>query len=128
MSSIVRAVMFFVDEPAVVAHWWADLLECPNDRMRFEDGFAWFNVGDIEFGFHPSDAEKNSIGGSPVVYLRVDDHSVAVARAESKGARLHRGPLAIDDARSIAQMVDPFGNVFGIDGPNAYRRSLVDQP
>jgi hypothetical protein len=30
---------------------------------------------------------------------------------------MHRGPLAIDATRSIAQLVDPFGNVFGLDGP-----------
>jgi len=109
--------MIFAREPKVVASWWADLLECPNDRVSLEDGFARFDVGDTEFGFHPSDAEKNPVGGSPVVYLRVEDHSAALARAESKGARLHRGPLAIDASRSIAQLVDPFGNVFGLDGP-----------
>lgn len=117
MPSIVRAVMIFADDPIVVASWWADLLGCPNDRVSLEGGFVWFGVGDIEFGFHPSDALKNSAGGSPVVYLRVEDHSAAVARAESKGARLHRGPLAIGASRSIAQLIDPFGNVFGLDGP-----------
>jgi predicted enzyme related to lactoylglutathione lyase len=109
--------MIFAVEPEVVASWWADLLECPVDRVSFKDGFAWFDVGDIEFGFHPSDATKNTVGGSPVVYLRVEDHSAAIARAQSKGARLHRGPLAIDASRSIAQLVDPYGNVFGLDGP-----------
>jgi predicted enzyme related to lactoylglutathione lyase len=117
MSSIVRAVMIFADEPRVVASWWAELLECPNERVSFDDEFAFFEVGDTEFGFHPSDAEKNAVGGSPVVYLRVSDHSAAVARAEALGARLHRGPMAIDESRSIAQLVDPFGNVFGLDGP-----------
>lgn len=109
--------MIFAEEPNVVAHWWADLLECPTDRVSFEDGFAWFDVGDIEFGFHPADASMNPVGGSPVVYLRVEDYAAAVARAESKGARLHRGPLAICASRTIAQLFDPFGNVFGLDGP-----------
>ena len=109
--------MIFTEEPTVVASWWADLLECPSDHVSYEDGFASFDVGDTEFGFHLSDVRKNPVGGSPVIYLRVEDHSAAVARAESKGARLHRGPLAIDVSRSIAQLVDPFGNVFGLDGP-----------
>ncbi len=108
--------MIFAEEPNAVAYWWADLLACPLDRVSFEDGFARFDVGDTEFGFHPADAGKNPVGGSPVVYLRVEDHVAAVARAESKGARLHRGPLAIGASRSIAQLVDPFGNVFGLDG------------
>ena len=109
--------MIFAEEPKAVAYWWAGLLECPIDRVSFEDGFAWFDVGDTEFGFHPADARKNPLGGSPVVYLRVEDLAAAVARAESKSARLHRGPLSIGASRSIAQLVDPFGNVFGLDGP-----------
>ena len=117
MSSIVRSVMIFAQEPEVVAKWWAELLEYPIDRVSLEEGFVWFDVGDTEFGFHSADAGKNPVGGSPVVYLRVDDHAAAIARAESKGARLHRGPLAIGAARSIAQLIDPFGNVFGLDGP-----------
>jgi|ERR1700722_1911073 predicted enzyme related to lactoylglutathione lyase len=117
MSSILRAVMVFAENPKEVAAWWADLLEYPNERVSIEKDFAWFEVDGIEFGFHRSDVIKNPVGGSPVVYLRVDDHSAAVARAESKGARLHRGPLVIDASRSIAQLVDPFGNVFGLDGP-----------
>jgi len=108
--------MFFAEEPSVVAHWWADLLECPIGRVSMKDEFSWFDVGDTEFAFHPSDARNNPVGGSPVVYLRVEDHAAAVARAESKGARLHRGPLAIGASRVIAQLVDPFGNVFGLDG------------
>lgn len=109
--------MIFTDEPVAVASWWADLLECPSDRVVLDHEFVWFDVGDIDFGFHPVDTGKNPVGGSPLVYLRVENHSVAVSRAESKGARLHRGPLAINAARSIAQLIDPFGNVFGLDGP-----------
>lgn len=117
MSPIVRAVMVFAENPKEVAAWWADLLEYPHEHVSFEDDFVWFDVDGTEFGFHPSDATQNPVGGSPVVYLRVDDHSAAVSRAVSKGARLHRGPLVIDDSRSIAQLIDPFGNVFGLDGP-----------
>jgi predicted enzyme related to lactoylglutathione lyase len=109
--------MIFAEEPKVVATWWADLLNCPGDRVSCDDGFVYFDIGGIEFGFHPFDAGKNPVGGSPVVYLRVEDHAAALARAESKGARLHRGPLVVHASRSIAQLIDPFGNIFGFDGP-----------
>ncbi|WP_197078931.1 VOC family protein [Dermacoccus sp. PE3] len=33
------------------------------------------------------------------------------------GAEHHRGPLTIGGGRSICQLVDPFGGVFGLDGP-----------
>ncbi len=48
MSSRVRSVMIFAEEPEVIAYWWADLLECPMDQVLFNDGFAWFDVGDTE--------------------------------------------------------------------------------
>ena len=120
-------MMIFAQEPGVVAQWWADLLECPVDRVAFVDGFAWFDVGDIEFGFHLADASKNPVSGSPVVHLRVEDLAAASARAESKGARLHRGPLAVESSRSITQLVDPFGNVFGLDGPQGPSVAATDQ-
>ena len=117
-------MMIFAEDPLVAGSWWADLLECPHDRVSVDGGFVRFDVGDIEFGIHPLDAATNPVAGSPVIHLRVDDRRVqavrattAVARAVSKSARLHRGPLAFDDSRSIAQMVDPFGNVVGFDGP-----------
>ena len=117
MSSIVRSVVIFAREPKVVAQWWADFLGLRDDDVSVEENFAYFDVGGIEFGFHPADERRNPIGGSPVVYLRVDDHASSLARAESKGARVHRGPLRIGPSRTIAQLVDPFGTVFGLDGP-----------
>jgi len=118
--------MFFAEEPRAVALWWAELLDCPVERVHIESEFVWFDVGEIEFGFHPLDEAKNPVGGSPVVYLRVENFPAAVTRAESKGARLHRGPRAVHDCRSIAQLTDPFGNVFGLDG-HLDRRSRLDQ-
>ncbi len=37
-------------------------------------------------------------------------------KAMALGATKHRGPLVLSPERVIAQFVDPFGNVFGIDG------------
>ena len=66
--------MIFAEEPKVVASWWADLLECPDDRVSLENGFVWFDVGDIEFGFHHSDGGRtlravvrSSICGSKII-------------------------------------------------------------
>jgi len=33
------------------------------------------------------------------------------------GCAVHRAPLAINASRRTCQMVDPFGNTFGLDGP-----------
>lgn len=116
MSSPVRAVMFFANEPRVAAIWWATLCAIPASSVESVDEFACFDLGDIEFGFHPSDEEMNPHGGTPVIYLTTDNLEKSVSNAQALGAQLHRGPLQVSGDRTIAQLVDPFGNIFGFDG------------
>jgi predicted enzyme related to lactoylglutathione lyase len=116
MDGDIRAVMFFCDSPADVAEWWAKLIGVPSDSVIVDEEFVWFNAGSTEYGFHPSDSERNPIGGSPVVYLATTDLNAAIERAVALGAIRHRGPLVISPERSIAQFKDPFGNIFGLDG------------
>ena len=111
--------MFFAEEPMVVATWWATLMQVPAQVIEADNAFACFTVAGLEFGFHPADPARNPVGGSPVIYLNVEDHAEAVARAGALGARLHRGPIDIAGSRTIVQMSDPFGNIFGLDGPTA---------
>lgn len=116
MNGDVRAVMFFCDSPKDVALWWAELIGVSPDSVSDNGEFYWFNAGSTEYGFHPSDSEKNPTGGSPVVYLATTDLSAAMEKAIALGAVRHRGPLVISPGRSIAQLRDPFGNFFGVDG------------
>jgi len=46
----------------------------------------------------------------------VDDFEVTRAHGESIGARLYRGPMAIEAGWRMAQFKDPFGNLFGLRG------------
>jgi len=107
--------MVFAEEPQVVVAWWARLLEVPDKSVHEQDHFFWFDADGIEFGFHPADPERNPVGGSPVVYFTVTDIDVEVNKALALGAMRHRGPLDISESRTIVQMVDPFGTIFGID-------------
>lgn len=111
--------MFFVERPLVSAEWWTELLGVSRDQIRIDQDFAYFDAGDIEFGFHLADMEKNPPGRSSVVYVGVEDHAASIERATALGATLHRGPLDVGAERRIAQLVDPFGTVFGLDGPSA---------
>jgi predicted enzyme related to lactoylglutathione lyase len=115
----IRAVMIFCALPNRVALWWAELLGVPPDTVNDDDGFSWFESGGIEYGFHSCDSERNPLGGTPVVYLATQDLREAMAKAVALGATRHRGPLVISSERSIAQLVDPYGNVFGVDGPSS---------
>jgi predicted enzyme related to lactoylglutathione lyase len=112
----IRTVMFFCEEPNEVAHWWAELLSVPTEMVNDENGFCWFIASGTEYGFHPADDQRNPRGGTPVVYLASSDLEASMDRAMLLGATKHRGPLVLSPERVIAQLVDPFGNVFGIDG------------
>ncbi|WP_235464258.1 VOC family protein [Streptomyces platensis] len=81
--------------------------------------YAWLDVGGVEFGFHMLDEQRNHRGGSPVPYWSVDDIESALTKLLAEGCTQHRDPLDIGDGtnRQIAQVVDPFGNIIGIDGP-----------
>jgi hypothetical protein len=107
--------MVFVDDPAASAAWYAHYMGA-HARVENND-FAWIDVGGIELGFHLSDGGKNANAGSPVIYWGVDSLSVSRAQLIEGGCLHHRGPLVVDESRHICQLVDPFGVVFGLDGP-----------
>ncbi|MCX4791920.1 VOC family protein [Streptomyces sp. NBC_01221] len=114
----VRTVMVFADDPERSARWWASVL---GTEVHFDAAgasvYAWVDVGDIELGFHPADPVNNPPGASPVVYWSVDNVAAVRQRLLAAGCTHHRGPLAVDDTRTICQIKDPFGTVIGLDGP-----------
>jgi predicted enzyme related to lactoylglutathione lyase len=110
------AVMIFVDQPEQVAAWWAEHLGHRNDPYA-HDGFWCYQHDGVEVGFHPSDPLKNPPGASVVVYWTVDDLRLVRERLLNCGCTPHRGPRRLGPERQICQLVDPFGNVFGLDGP-----------
>jgi predicted enzyme related to lactoylglutathione lyase len=106
--------MYFVENPVTVATWWARAM---GTDAHHEGEFSFIDVGDLEIGFHPSDDARNPPGSSTVAYFQVDDLEAKRSNFLALGCSMHRGPLVISPTRSIAQLVDPFGNVFGLDGP-----------
>jgi predicted enzyme related to lactoylglutathione lyase len=78
--------------------------------------FVSFDASGVELGFHVADPAKNPVGGSPVVYFAVTSVASARERLLALGATHHRGPLEVNAERSVCQLRDPFGNIFGLDG------------
>ena len=110
--------MFFVSDPEPACRWWCEHVAPPAEPRR--DGpFWWFDSEELEVGFHPADPVGNPVGRSPVVYWSVATLDAGLRKLLAAGCSLHRGPLAIGAGRTICQLVDPFGNCFGLDGPSA---------
>lgn len=71
-------------------------------------------LGVVRITVHPADT-KGPVGpGGQVAYWRVPDLTVALARLEARGARRFRGPVVGVDGRSVAQVQDPVGNIWGL--------------
>ena len=119
MFKAVRAVMMFSPDPEQACRWWSKVLDVPvNLDVVGDSVFAWLELDGVEFGFHQADDERNPRGGgSPVVYWSVDDLDKVREVLLAAGCEHHRGPLLAEPGRRIAQLRDPFGTIFGIDGP-----------
>ena len=109
--------MVFADRPAEVAQWYSKALGLGGTELM-PGGAAIVAAGVIELVFHPADGVKNPPGASTVVYWQSDDVQADLTRLIKLGARIHRGPLVVSDTRSICQLTDPWGSVFGLDGPS----------
>ncbi|MET8683634.1 VOC family protein [Streptomyces sp. NPDC004732] len=121
MFNSIRTIMVFAEDPERSARWWSEVLDA-EVHLDVDDAngavYAWLDVGGVEFGFHPLDEKRNRRGGSPVPYWGVDDVDIVRRRLLDAGCLHHRGPLDVGDGtgRKIAQLIDPFGTVIGIDG------------
>jgi predicted enzyme related to lactoylglutathione lyase len=116
-ARLIRAVMFFAADPRACCRWWAEHLGGASKTHVEAGGFCWFEVSGVEVGFHPADEDRNPVGGSPVIYWAVDDLERRRSEFLQAGCTAHRGPLDIAAERRICQLRDPFGNIFGLDGP-----------
>ena len=111
--------MVFADDTRAVAAWWAAAFgaEQVHVEEHAQGPFVFFKIRDIEFGAHVADPKKNPLGGSPVVYWSVSSVGSAREQLLERGATPHREPTEVEDRRSIRQLRDPYGNIFGLDGP-----------
>lgn len=115
----VSALMLFAEDTHAVGEWWAAAfgVERVEVEQHAQGDFVFFDAFGFEFGVHVADSDKNPLGGTPVVYFSVPSLDRASEQLIERGATPHRGPLVVDAGRSICQLRDPFGNIFGLDGP-----------
>ncbi|GAA2624437.1 VOC family protein [Streptomyces spororaveus] len=114
----IRTVMVFVDDPEAAARWWGDIFEA---EVKLDINgtavYAWIDHDGLEFGFHQASPKANAHGRSTVPYWSVEDLETERKRLLEAGCTHHRGPLDVEPGRRICQLIDPFGTVFGLDGP-----------
>jgi predicted enzyme related to lactoylglutathione lyase len=110
-------VFYFVHDLAEATRWYVARLSVePTVRAR---QLVMFDVAGTRLTLHEAD-EFNQPGPSgTVAYWTVGDVDATVAQWSAHGATTHRGPKTIMTGERLCQMLDPFGNLFGLCQPPA---------
>lgn len=109
----VSSVLVFVSDWIAAGHWWAAMTGQAVGRLP---GATYVRLGDVELIFRPLDG-RNPIGGSPVGYWWVAGFEETRELLRDWGCVELHYPLEIPGDRQITQFRDPFGTIFGIEGP-----------
>lgn len=108
----ISEVLFFVPNVQEAKVWYIGLF---GKQPLFDDeNYCAFEVAGTTVGVHPVDDKTSSGVAGQVAYWHVADIHQAIARFESHGCRLFRGPILGVDKVWVCQLTDPFGNAWGL--------------
>ena len=86
-------------------------------RHQETDGeFEFISVGEFAIEVVQADSKVSSGCAGTVVYWQTNDFNARLRFLLSKGATLFRGPMDLKNGVRMCQVLDPFGNPFGIRG------------
>jgi len=113
----VAAVMVHVGNVAEALAWYERAFpQAVRHRLADQD-FEYLALGEVRIELVPSDAKVSSGTAGSVVYWRVPDLPSSLQHLQSIGARLYRGPMPIEGSHAMCQVLDPWGNSIGLQGP-----------
>lgn len=108
----VSEVTFFVSDVNEVVWWIEDLTG--QKPIFISENFVMFKIGQTNLGIHSAD-DKVKLGASGnVAYWEVKDIDSAIVDFLSLGGCLYRSPIVGADGARVCQVMDLFGNVWGL--------------
>jgi catechol 2,3-dioxygenase-like lactoylglutathione lyase family enzyme len=117
-------LIFLVDDVAAATDWYAELLGQPPVFTRPGPGgritYAKFLIGDHQGELALADGTRAPAGraagpGGAIVHWRVDDFEATLGRLKAMGAEEYT-PATAHGPFVTAVVVDPFGNLLGLQG------------
>lgn len=79
--------------------------------------FVSFALGQTRFDICAADMKSPVSKGGSTGYWLVDNLESAIAKAIALGGKVYRGPLDVEETqRTIVQIEDASGNIFGLEG------------
>lgn len=107
-----RTAIYQTPDLAIGKAWYSQLLGI---QPYFEAAsYIGFNVGGFELGLLPSPAVTATVGSPVETYWGVANADLALARLLELGATLRNPVQDVGDGIRMADVFDPFGNVFGV--------------
>ena len=113
----VAAVLVHVDDVAAGLAWYRRAFAQAQHVSIAVPAFECLAIDGVRLEIVRADEKLSSGASGSVVYWRVADLDAALARFQSLGATLYRGPMAIEAGLSMCQVRDPWGNCIGLRGP-----------
>ncbi|PVZ66725.1 VOC family protein [Pelagibaculum spongiae] len=118
MSSEVKpaALFLYVDNIPAALDWYQKAFPRAQRNYVAEFDFTVLDIDGFQLEMVPSDSKVAAGAFGTVLYWSVEDLSIAMQQFEHLGAKLYRGPMAIENGLGICQFKDPFGNLIGLRG------------
>ena len=112
-------IFYFVDRLEDAVEWYAARLG--RQPVQRAGALVAFDVDGVRLTLHESDS-YNAPGPTGVAaYWTVADVDAVVAEWTADGATVHRGPKTVFTGERLCQLLDPFGNLFGLRQPEDAR-------
>ena len=108
------SIFLFVTQIRESCAWYQQVLGFPPKELS--EKFGLFEIGGTNLCFHLADAKSPLSAGGSVGYWWVENFNDVLERIISYGGKIYRGPIPTPDDQQICQIIDPFGNVIGLEG------------
>ncbi|USD67427.1 glyoxalase/bleomycin resistance/dioxygenase family protein [Vibrio sp. SCSIO 43136] len=110
------ALLIPVPNVKVGVDWYLKAFPKAKPRYLPDFDFTVLDIGDFAIEVVQADDKVNAGKQGVVMYWQVPCLDDAMIHFRSLGAKLYRGPLAIEDDLYMCQFEDPFGNLIGLRG------------
>jgi uncharacterized protein len=118
-SSPIAAIMVHVADVNTALAWYEQAFPVSQRARAGADGVEFLTIEGIQLEFVPADEKVKSGACGSVIYWHIPSFESALVRLQSMGAKLHRGPMLIEDGLYMCQVQDLWGNCIGLRGPSS---------
>ncbi|ASP38554.1 glyoxalase/bleomycin resistance/dioxygenase family protein [Bacterioplanes sanyensis] len=110
------ALLVHVPDIELGLDWYQRAFPTAKARFLPEFDFTVLDIGGFSLEIVQADDKVGSGKHGVVLYWLTQDWHATLKHFSDLGARLYRGPMAIENGLSMCQFEDPFGNLIGVRG------------